>query len=99
MAVVLSKRVEKYALALLAGINAGIYRPEIPNIATDTAKGLAPKIQASAEEIEQSRRLPLPVIEAMAQGRIIPDQDHIGVLIQIESEVQWILISISATKR
>src|ERR1700750_3035727 len=34
----------------------------------DAAKGLAPRIQASAEEIEQSRRLPLPLVEAMAQA-------------------------------
>jgi indole-3-acetate monooxygenase len=34
----------------------------------DAAKGLAPQIQASAEEIEQSRRLPLPLVEAMAQA-------------------------------
>src|SRR6266700_5757200 len=34
----------------------------------DAAKGLAPQIQASAEEIERSRRLPLPLVEAMAQA-------------------------------
>jgi alkylation response protein AidB-like acyl-CoA dehydrogenase len=34
----------------------------------DAAKGLAPQIQASAEEIEQSRRLPLPLVEAIAQA-------------------------------
>jgi alkylation response protein AidB-like acyl-CoA dehydrogenase len=34
----------------------------------EAAKGLAPLIQASAEEIEQSRRLPLPLVEAMAQA-------------------------------
>src|SRR5215469_7212058 len=34
----------------------------------DAAKRLAPRIQASAEEIEQSRRLPLPLVEAMAQA-------------------------------
>jgi len=33
----------------------------------DAAKGLAPQIRASTEEIEQSRRLPLPLVEAMAQ--------------------------------
>src|SRR4051794_24177992 len=34
----------------------------------DAAKGLASQIQASAEEIELSRRLPLPLVEAMAQA-------------------------------
>jgi alkylation response protein AidB-like acyl-CoA dehydrogenase len=34
----------------------------------DAARGLAPHIQASAEEIERSRRLPLPLVEAMAQA-------------------------------
>ncbi len=34
----------------------------------DAAKGLAPQIQASTEEIEQSRRLPLPLVEAIAQA-------------------------------
>src|SRR5947207_14911617 len=34
----------------------------------DAAKGLAPQIQASAEESERSRRLSLPLIEAMAQA-------------------------------
>jgi alkylation response protein AidB-like acyl-CoA dehydrogenase len=34
----------------------------------DAAKGLSSRIQASAEEIEQSRRLPLPLVEAMAQA-------------------------------
>lgn len=34
----------------------------------DVAKRLAPRIQESAVEIEQSRRLPLPLIEAMAQA-------------------------------
>src|SRR5215471_8197964 len=34
----------------------------------DAAKRLAPRIQASAEEVEQSRRLPLPLVEAMAQA-------------------------------
>src|ERR1700758_4784903 len=34
----------------------------------DAAKGLAPRIQASAEEIEQSRRLPAPLVEAMARA-------------------------------
>src|ERR1700689_4386284 len=34
----------------------------------DAAKGLAPQIRASMEEIERSRRLPLPLVEAMAQA-------------------------------
>jgi indole-3-acetate monooxygenase len=34
----------------------------------DLAQRLAPRIQASAEEIEQSRRLPLALVEAMAQA-------------------------------
>src|SRR5438445_13814796 len=34
----------------------------------DAARELAPQIQALTEEIEQSRRLPLPLIEAMAQA-------------------------------
>jgi len=34
----------------------------------DAAKGLSSCIQASAEDIEQSRRLPLPLVEAMAQA-------------------------------
>jgi indole-3-acetate monooxygenase len=34
----------------------------------DAAKGLAPQIRASSEEIERSRRLPLPLVEAMAQA-------------------------------
>jgi indole-3-acetate monooxygenase len=34
----------------------------------DAAKGLAPQIQASAEEIEQSRRLPPSLVEAMGQA-------------------------------
>jgi alkylation response protein AidB-like acyl-CoA dehydrogenase len=34
----------------------------------DAAKGLAPQIQASADEIERSRRLPPPLVEAMAQA-------------------------------
>jgi alkylation response protein AidB-like acyl-CoA dehydrogenase len=39
-----------------------------PSSFVDAAKGLAPQIQASAEEIEQSRRLPLPLVEAIAQA-------------------------------
>ena len=34
----------------------------------EAAKGLAPQIQASAEEIEQSRRLPPSLVDAMAQA-------------------------------
>src|ERR1700730_13357502 len=34
----------------------------------EAAKALAPQIQASADEIEQSRRLPLPLVDAMAQA-------------------------------
>ena len=34
----------------------------------DAAKALAPQIQASAEEMERSRRLPAPLVEAMAQA-------------------------------
>jgi indole-3-acetate monooxygenase len=34
----------------------------------DAAKGLAPQIQAFAEEIEQSRRLPQSLVDAMAQA-------------------------------
>jgi hypothetical protein len=34
----------------------------------EAARGLAPQIQSSAEEIERSRRLPLPLVEAMAQA-------------------------------
>src|SRR5438094_347394 len=32
------------------------------------ARGLTPQIQASVEEIEKSRRLPLPLVEAIAQA-------------------------------
>jgi indole-3-acetate monooxygenase len=39
-----------------------------PSSFIDAAKGLAPQIQASAEEIERSRRLPLPLVKAMAQA-------------------------------
>jgi alkylation response protein AidB-like acyl-CoA dehydrogenase len=34
----------------------------------DAAKGLAPQIRAAANEIEQSRRLPASLVEAMAQA-------------------------------
>src|SRR6266404_7611414 len=34
----------------------------------EAAKGLAPQIQASADEIERSRRIPLPLVHAMAQA-------------------------------
>lgn len=34
----------------------------------DAAKGLTPQIQACADEIERSRRLPLPLVDAMAQA-------------------------------
>jgi alkylation response protein AidB-like acyl-CoA dehydrogenase len=34
----------------------------------EAAKGLAPQIRASADEIEQSRRLPLPLVDAMARA-------------------------------
>src|SRR6516162_7686922 len=34
----------------------------------EAAKGLAPQIQTSADEIERSRRIPLPLVHAMAQA-------------------------------
>ena len=34
----------------------------------EAARGLAPQIRAAAEEIESSRRLPLPLVEAVAQA-------------------------------
>src|SRR5207248_11505457 len=34
----------------------------------DTAAALAPLVQASAEESERSRRLPTPLVEAMARS-------------------------------
>jgi len=34
----------------------------------EAAKGLAPQIQACADEIERERRLPLPLVEAIAQA-------------------------------
>ena len=34
----------------------------------EAAKGLAPQIQGCADEIEQSQRLPLPLVDAMAQA-------------------------------
>ena len=39
-----------------------------PSLFTDAVNVLAPQIQASAEESERMRRLPLPVVEAMAQA-------------------------------
>ncbi len=38
-----------------------------PSTFIDTAKGLASRIQAAAQEIEQTRRLPMALVEAMAQ--------------------------------
>jgi hypothetical protein len=37
----------------------------------DAGKGLAPRIQASAEEIEQSRRLPSPLGQLSLPSRIM----------------------------
>jgi alkylation response protein AidB-like acyl-CoA dehydrogenase len=39
-----------------------------PSSFIDAAKGLASQIRASAQEIEQARRLPLALVEAMAQA-------------------------------
>jgi alkylation response protein AidB-like acyl-CoA dehydrogenase len=39
-----------------------------PPLCIDAARGLAPQIQDLSEEIEQSRRLPLPLVEAMARA-------------------------------
>ena len=39
-----------------------------PSAAIDAARALAPQIQGFAEEIERSRRLPLPLVEAVAQA-------------------------------
>jgi hypothetical protein len=39
-----------------------------PSAAMDAARALAPQIQGFAEEIEQSRRIPLPLVEAVAQA-------------------------------
>src|SRR5262245_5269704 len=36
----------------------------------EAAKGLAPQSQASADEIERSRRIPLRLVDAMAQARL-----------------------------
>ena len=39
-----------------------------PSSFIDAAKGLASQIQASAQEIERARRLPLALVEAMAEA-------------------------------
>jgi indole-3-acetate monooxygenase len=39
-----------------------------PSLCIDAARGLAPQIQELSEEIEQSRRLPLSLVEAMARA-------------------------------
>ena len=39
-----------------------------PSSFLEAAAGLAPQIRSCAEEIEQSRRLPLPLVEAIAQA-------------------------------
>ena len=39
-----------------------------PSLCIDAAKGLVPQIQELADEIERSRRLPLPLVEAVAQA-------------------------------
>ena len=40
----------------------------VPSAAMDAARALAPLIHGFAEEIERSRRLPLPLVDAMAQA-------------------------------
>ena len=39
-----------------------------PSSFLEAAAGLAPRIRSCAEEIEQSRRLPLPLVEAITQA-------------------------------
>ena len=39
-----------------------------PSSFLEAAAGLAPQIRSCAEEIEQSRRLPLPLVEAITQA-------------------------------